>query len=154
MKLNYSDSRGFTLPEVLIVLLVVAVLSVAAAPAVSQTIKNYRVKAVSRQLVSDLQSAKMKAISTNANYQVLFDVANVRYMIQKSDGTDSGPWRSLGSDGVILSSNFTGNVVFTPIGEAVYTTTNPLDDATVTVSNSSATPKTVSVASSGRISVA
>ncbi len=153
MKLGHSDSRGFTLPEVLIVLLMLALLSGLAAPTFTQTIKNYRIKAVSRQLVSDLQSAKMKAISANTNYQVVFDVANVRYMVQKSDGSDSGPWRNLGNDGVTLTNNFTGNVVFTPIGEAVYTATNPLDNATVTVSTSAATPKTVSVASSGRISV-
>jgi prepilin-type N-terminal cleavage/methylation domain-containing protein len=160
----FRDNKGFSLLELLVVLIIMSVLSAVAAPGVSRMMENYRVKATSRQLISDLQLAKMKAVSENANYQVYFDLVNAKYRVEKSDGTNNGPWRSLGdttnpyyTKGVSLAKNFTGNlVVFTPIGEALDSTNTPFapDDARVTVSSMSATPRVVSVASSGRISVA
>jgi prepilin-type N-terminal cleavage/methylation domain-containing protein len=163
MRLVSSDSRGFSLLELLVAMIILSVLSAVAAPGVSRMMENYRVKATSRQLISDLQFAKMKAVTENTNYQIFFDIANARYRVEKSDDpTNCGQWRSLGdttnpyyAKGVSLTKSFTGDlVVFTPIGEAVdYANTPFATDATVILATTGAAPRTVSVASSGRISV-
>jgi prepilin-type N-terminal cleavage/methylation domain-containing protein len=162
MRVVFPDNKGFSLLELLVVLVILSVLSAVAAPGVSRMMDNYRVKAASRQLISDLQFTKMKAVSENANYQVYFDLVAAKYRVEKSDGTNNGPWRSFGdatnpyyAKGVSLAKSFTGDVVvFNAIGEALDSSNTPFaTDATVTVSTTSATPRVVSVTSSGRISV-
>ena len=61
---------------------IIGILGAAVAPGVSRWIEDYRVKAASRQLMSDLQFARMKAVADNVQYQVYFNQANNRYWVQ------------------------------------------------------------------------
>jgi prepilin-type N-terminal cleavage/methylation domain-containing protein len=161
-RLGARSRQGFTLVELLVVIVVIGVLSGIAAPNVSRMMDSYRVRAASRQLATELQYAKTKAIAENANYQVHFDVVNSRYRTEKSDGTNDGPWRNTADattayngNGVSLAKGFTGDfLIFTPIGEALDSAGAPLvADATVVLSTVGSLSKTVSIANSGRVQV-
>jgi prepilin-type N-terminal cleavage/methylation domain-containing protein len=157
MKAVATDRKGFTLPEVLIALAILAILVSLAAPGMAGMMDRHRVATASRQLITDLQYAKTRAVTENTSYRVNFDVGNGRYRVERSDGTSTGPWRTLADEtpGVSLTKNFTGNVVvFGQIGEAMDSTNAPFAvEAVVTFTAATGAARAVSIASSGRISV-
>lgn len=56
---------GVTLIEVAVVLAIVGILALFLAPAIGTWVENFRIKQAAREMSSDLQFAKMKAISGN-----------------------------------------------------------------------------------------
>ena len=63
-------ARGFTLPELLIVVVVLAVLAGAGVPAFTEFVRNQRVKTASFDLFSTLVHARSEAITRNATVTV------------------------------------------------------------------------------------
>ena len=117
------------------------ILSSLAAPYLGTMLQNYQVQAAARQLVTDLQFAKMRAVAQKVNYQVDFDAPNDSYTV--STGAVTIFTRNLSdySRGVTLTENFAGDtVIFLPIGQASATGT-----ATFTASGNS-TKVTVTLA--------
>ena len=127
-----TNKEGFSLIELLIVLFILAIIAAVASPNVSQWLERNRLKTTCRQLTSDLQFAKMKAVAEKTQCAVVFDTANNLYRIQKWDTTLATPaWVTLGADrnlsdsanasyakGVTMSQNFVNNtVIFTPTGQ-------------------------------------
>ena len=155
-----SHSQGLTLIELLIALVILATVAAIAAPNASRWIESYTVRKAGRQLVSDLQLAKMKAVSQGLQHRVLFDSVNKTYTIQRGNASSgSTTWaqvdimRSLAdaqnpyhANGVGLVTNFTNNVVvFSPTGAA-----SPAGTATLATTNYT---RLVTVILTGRIRV-
>ncbi len=149
---------GFSLVELLAVLVVVGIVTALAAPNLTRWIENYRVKAAARQLVGDLQSVRMKAISEKVDHRISFDNGNRSYTLQKWNSTSSlwnqvGITRSLASDGnpyfqrgVNMADNFTNHV-------ATFSTSGSVSSSgTVTLSGASYS-KNVTVTLIGRVSI-
>ena len=63
-------SRGFTLPELLIVVTVLAVLLATGIPAFAEFIRNQRIKSASSDLFSTLMQARSEAITRNTTVTV------------------------------------------------------------------------------------
>ena len=63
-------ARGFTLPELLIVMTVLAVLMAAGLPSMAEFVRNQRVKTASFDLFSSLVFARSEAITRNATVKV------------------------------------------------------------------------------------
>lgn len=68
-------ARGFTLVELMIVLAVIAVILTLAAPSLYNYILMQRLKAVSAQLVSDIQFARSEAVARNEFIRLHFPTA-------------------------------------------------------------------------------
>jgi len=143
--------------EMLAVLLILAIVAALAAPNASRWVESYTVRKASRQLVSDLQLAKMRTISQGVQHRILFDVANKSYKMQR---LNAGSWddtadavRSFSdaqnpyyAGGVALANNFNNNTV-------TFSTTGAASPAgTVTLSTANYT-RQVTVLFTGRISV-
>ena len=75
---------------------IIGILGAAAAPGVSRWIEDYRVRAASRQLMSDMQFARMKAVADNVQYQVYFNPANNQYWVQGWNPVTS-VWNQIGA---------------------------------------------------------
>ncbi len=145
-----------TLIELLVVLVILAIIAAIAAPNISQWIENYTVRKAARQLVSDLQLARMKAVSQGVQHRVLFIPTNTAYRIEKLNG---GSWdlvdtvRSLADDtnpyfakGVTFADSFAANTVtFSPTGTA-----SPAGTVTLVTTNYT---RVVTVILTGRIRV-
>jgi prepilin-type N-terminal cleavage/methylation domain-containing protein len=158
---SIADRKGFTLPELLVSLVIIAILSAVAAPGLSAMIENYRVKATARQLASDLQLARMKAVTQNTPYEIIVDTANTRYKLALNSLTqtekDALSWQNLGetTKGVSMNKTFAGTeIVFTAIGEVVDNTGQPFaTDPTITVKTPRTTQRTITIGGNGRISI-
>jgi prepilin-type N-terminal cleavage/methylation domain-containing protein len=69
---KYRAQKGVTLIELAVVMAIVAILGLALAPAIGEWVDNFRIKQAARDLSSDLQLAKMKAIGSGVRYAVVF----------------------------------------------------------------------------------
>jgi prepilin-type N-terminal cleavage/methylation domain-containing protein len=84
---------GVTLIELAVVMAIIAIMAVFMAPAFGEWLDNYRIRQTARDIVSTLQQAKMRAISTHHEYKVFFDADNNTYKINKGNkASDSTSW--------------------------------------------------------------
>ena len=80
-----AKRRGFTLIELIIVVVILSIAALMAVPAVSNA-ADIQVRSAANQIAADLDYAKGLAITHQSRYTVVFDVANESYQIQDSDG--------------------------------------------------------------------
>ena len=64
--------KGVTLIEIAVVLAIVGIMALFMAPAIGEWLENYRLRQAAREMSSDLQFAKIKAISMGRNCTVVF----------------------------------------------------------------------------------
>jgi prepilin-type N-terminal cleavage/methylation domain-containing protein len=87
---------GFTLVELLVVLAILGIMSVVVIPSLNRWMDNYRVRTATRQLATDMQFARMNAVSQNRTYMVTVNPTTNQYVIS-TGGVQVGPTRDLGS---------------------------------------------------------
>ncbi len=156
-------NKGLTLLELIVVTLIAGILAGFALPNLNGWIEGLKVKKVARQIVTDLQLAKAKAVSEGVQYRVHFDTASARYSIQKGNlSSGSTTWTLAGiarelsnaanpyyAKNVAIRNNFASScpdcVIFSPTGSA-----NPAGKVTC---SSSGSEKNVYVILSGRVRV-
>lgn len=70
---KFLTQMGFSVAELMIGMAVVAIMAGVGTPSLSRWMDNYRIKAVARELYSEIQLTRMKAIKTNQTYKMLYD---------------------------------------------------------------------------------
>ncbi|HLC21305.1 MAG TPA: GspH/FimT family pseudopilin [Candidatus Methylomirabilis sp.] len=118
-----GPATGFTLPELLLTVGLVGIVSAAALPTLAGTVQSYRVRTAAWQVAGDLRLARQKAVSSNHRHRVCFSdcggaVPADGYLIQREEGSrweiDTAVQPS--SKGVQVRSNAT--ITFAHTGEA------------------------------------
>jgi len=61
------DRNGFTLVELMIIILIVAILSIFSAPNFKKMMINFQLKSITRDLASNFQKARLEAVKRNTN---------------------------------------------------------------------------------------
>ena len=146
------SDQGFTIMELVVVMTLALIIMGIALPNLLSWLPTYRLSAGARQVASDLQLARMKAISQNAKFRLIFN-GNVypaaTYSFEKDNGgtwgTESGPF---GLPNDITVTGVTATSVFQPRG-----TVAPGTAGTITLENSNSLNKTVDVSIVGRVSI-
>jgi prepilin-type N-terminal cleavage/methylation domain-containing protein len=69
---TYGCERGFTLTELMIVVAIIGVLTTVASPNISRLLANIRMHSSVKEIASELQLARLKAISQNTSITVCF----------------------------------------------------------------------------------
>ena len=88
MRLNRSKAEGpkaFTLIELTVVILLIAIMSAAIIPAMRGTYQDALLRSTSRDLVNSLGIAYSRAVSLNQLHRVRFDTRTGRYLIERRD---------------------------------------------------------------------
>jgi type IV fimbrial biogenesis protein FimT len=93
---------GFSLVELLVAMVMMAVMVTIAIPVFGRWLPDYRLRRASRDLYSNMQLAMMGAVRHNSNWAIVFDTGADRYFICSDDGgnnTWDGP-AAMGGDDV------------------------------------------------------
>jgi prepilin-type N-terminal cleavage/methylation domain-containing protein len=93
---------GFSLIEVLIVVVIIGVMAAVIAPAVMRYLRTYRLQAAAQSVAGEIQTARIKAISKNVNLGVIFGVNTDRtygWSIEDDiDPVNAPNWTSIGTE--------------------------------------------------------
>jgi prepilin-type N-terminal cleavage/methylation domain-containing protein len=95
---DYNTARGFTLVEIMMVMVILSVLAFFVAPEVMNWRPNMRLTDASQDLYANMQNAKVSAIEQNENVVVSFTVPG-SYEIFVDDGAGGGTARNNVKDG-------------------------------------------------------
>lgn len=141
--------RGFTLVELMIVIVVLGILAAIAAPNYQSFMAQRRLNGAARQIMSDLMNARMLSVTQNRNVQVTFPTsAGDSYTY---DSTDTTVTRNIqtGSgyhDVTVMGNN---NPTFAPTGRLTGITACKVTLTSTTLAQT----KEVKVSSAGRVAV-
>jgi len=144
------NQRGVTLIELIIVMVIIAIGATLTAPNIGGWLTHYRLRSATRDVVSIMRVAQIKAVSNNTSYQVFFDIAHDSYILKYQD--TGGAWVGEGGTqtlptGVKFNTTFPGNITtFSPNSTAT--------DGNVTLNNTKGSTKTVRLLGlTGRIKI-
>lgn len=133
---------GFTLPEVIITVVVIAILVGIGIPVYNGIIDNQRLKSAIAQLDSDFRNAQTKAKATSVEYKIEFTLSNTYYDISNIKTGEKTP-RPL--DGGVSIGN-TGSISFWPA-----TNLSETSSGTVRLVTSSGRKASIAIDSNGLI---
>jgi type IV fimbrial biogenesis protein FimT len=153
MKMN---KRGVTLIEVVIVFAIIAIGAVLMVPNMGAWVPNYRLRSATRDMVSTMRVAQMRAVSNNADYQVL--ITGGSYTLQRfSSGLNTfvseGDPKTFPT-GITISNNTFLALGTTPTGSALFRPNSQSNGGTIVLRNTKLSNRTITVLpSTGRISI-
>ena len=87
--------RGFSLVEMLAVVAIIAIMSAIAIPAVGRYIHNYQIRTGTSAVATEMNSARLKAISKNVQIGVVFAVTGLntfQYVIEDDTAAPATWW--------------------------------------------------------------
>ncbi|NJD68257.1 MAG: hypothetical protein C3F12_13975 [Candidatus Methylomirabilota bacterium] len=147
-----GNQRGFTLAELITIVAIIGIVSVAAIPFFTTFLQAMQTKGAAQELATVLQQARELAISRNTSYTVQIDTnGNQLRFVDGSGapwvgpGTDGNGYRRLTNQAQLAAAN--ANPVFNPLGDA--------GGGTITVQNAQGTSALdVVVSPRGRVRIA
>ena len=144
------NKKGITLIELIIAMAIIALGAVLMVPNIGAWLPNYRLRTATRDIVSTMRLAQMKAVSTNVQHAVTFDEGNNSYIVQYQ--TTGG----LKDDGVMqnLPTGITMTVDFEGLDSAVFSPNSTASSGALRLQNSKGSQKTVTLfATTGRVRI-
>lgn len=105
-----KNKKGITLIELIVVFVIIAIGAVLIVPNIGGWLPNYRLRSSTRDIVSTMRTAQMKAVSNNLQYRVNLNSADVganSYILQYNTGgnwVDEGVIQRLPT-GITISNN-------------------------------------------------
>jgi prepilin-type N-terminal cleavage/methylation domain-containing protein len=144
------NKKGITLIELIIVMIIIAIGGALMVPGIGSWLPNYRLKSATRDIVSMMRVAQMKAVSTNTEYRVSFNPGAGTYILQRNSGGvffDEGASQALPTGILISAISFPGN-------NAEFNPNSTSSTGSLTLVNTKGSTRTISLTTAtGRVSV-
>lgn len=98
------NKKGVTLLELIIVFVIIAIMAAFIVPGIGSWLPRYRLRSATRDIVSTMRTAQMRAVSSGLPYQVNFNVGTNSYILQYNSGgwINAGPVQTAPS-GIIVT---------------------------------------------------
>jgi len=148
------NKKGVTLVELSVVLVIIAIAAALTIPSIGRWLPGYRLRGATRDIVSTMRTAQVKAVAGNIDYRVNF-VGERSYILQYrktvglDDWVDDGPEQVLPKGVQFKDVNFGGGVSY-----AVFNSNSTSSSGNVTLRNTrEAERKIVLLANTGRVRV-
>lgn len=143
------NKRGVTLLELIIVMVIIGIGATLLAPGIGAWIPTYRLRGATRDVVSALRTAQMKAVSINTDYQVNFLNAST-YVLEYRDTL--GNFIAEGSQQTLPPGiQFTS---FPPGSRFLFNPNSTASTGSLTLTNTKGNARTISLTTTtGRIAV-
>ena len=145
-----NSAKGFTVTELMTALAILAVILVVGIPTLNNWMPTYRLKDAARQIASDMQLARYRAIATNVRHGIYFDGTGDTYELY-SDNDDDANFDSGEEEKTVTLKKVTcapasQTINFLPAGTATATT--------VTITNTKGqTASVIVLGTTGRIRI-
>ena len=123
------DNKGFTIVELVIVLVVMGIMAAIVAPNLLGYLPESRLKNAARDLFSNMQLAKIGAIKNNADWAIVFNVGAGEYYVCSDDGGDG--WTGTGNDTIeetVVLADYGSGVTYGSVTGFSGIDGNPLDN--------------------------
>ncbi len=113
------NEKGVTLIELIVVFVIIAIMAAFIVPGIgSSWLPRYRLRTATRDIVSTMRTAQMRAVSNRLQYQVSFNVGTSSYVLQHNSGGQTfndGPIQTVPSGIIVSVAGLPGNTaVFNP----------------------------------------
>lgn len=143
-----TATHAFSTTELMVALLLVALLATISVPHLGRWLSVIKVNAAARNLASELQLGRMRAISENIRYRITFDTAANAYQVQKDvagEWQDVNPIKPLPA-GIDLETATTNPIFFQTLGTVAA-------GSTITLRNMQDQRRRITISRSGRVNV-
>jgi len=119
-----KKNSGFSLIELMVVIAILGIMGAIVLPALINP--ENKSKKAARELMGDMQLARMSAIKTNQNHAIIFDSVSDSYSICSDPGADT-LWSNIADNTIIKTITFTGYAAGIKYGKGVATTNATVD---------------------------
>ena len=148
------DQKGVTLIELVVVLAIIAIGTALVVPKIGAWLPHYHLKCATRDIVSTMRTAQMRAISTGIQYRVNFNTDEVgvanSFILQRNSG---GEWSN---DGAVqtLPAGITMDIDQMPAGRALFNPNSTATAGSTIVRNTKGMQNRISITSAtGRVRI-
>lgn len=144
-----KNSRGFTLLEIMLTVIIIGILSTLAMPSLREIVGMQNLRGAARTLASDLRMAQQDAVAGNRHVTVLFNPDPLN-----TYAFSTGNSRSLPKEIALSGTSFSGNAFrFSPLGAPVETGGEQQVEGYVILSNPEGRAFYIRVSNSGRVTI-
>ncbi len=145
-----SGTRGFTLVEILVTIAIFAILAAIAIPNWGTLVPGFRLNSAARQVATEQQAARNRAMAQYRRIKVVFDTATT-YSVEREENPGVGDYAVISGPKSLpsgITATFDGTPVFQTRGNI-----DPAATITITLTNSKGATTRVVVSSTGLVDI-
>jgi prepilin-type N-terminal cleavage/methylation domain-containing protein len=151
------NTKGLTLLELIVVLIIVLTASVIALPAFQMYSINSNLRSATRELASDFASLKGRALAENRMCQITLNVPQNSYTLEQctNEGSPCGGWNAFQAEQPVKNlSTYGSDIVFdaaqTSTSTYILQTRGTVSEGTIVMQNSRRSTATININPTGR----